>query len=51
MFNRLESGGLVHGAWWWTAAALRERAARREKVPDRTPVRLECQPTGARQIS
>ena len=51
MFNRLESGGLVHGAWWWTAAALRERAARREKVPDRTPVRLECQPIGARQIS
>src|SRR5574338_1131302 len=52
MFKRLESGGLVHGACWWTAAALRdgERAARRENVPDRTPVRPECETTDARQI-
>ena len=53
MFNRLESGGLVHGAWVVDC----DRSPRacgetgREKVPDRTPVRLECQPIGARQIS
>jgi hypothetical protein len=37
MFNRLESGGLVHGAWVVDSTALRERAARREKVPNRIP--------------
>lgn len=28
MFNRLESGGVVHGAWVVDSTALRERAAR-----------------------
>lgn len=51
MFNRLESGGLVHGAWVVDCDRFpREcRETGREKVPDRTPVRLESQPTDARQ--
>lgn len=40
MFNRLEAGGLVHGAWWWTAAALRERAAKRDAKKCR--IALQC---------
>lgn len=52
MFNRLESGGLVHGAWVVDCDCSPRACGEtgREKVPDRTPVRLECQPTGTRQI-
>ena len=52
MFNRLKSGGLVHGAWVVDCDRSPRACAKtgREKAPDRTPVRLECQPTGARRI-
>ena len=50
MFNRPESGGLVHGAWCGLNAL---RSVRRDaKVPNRIPAfsATECQPTNTRQI-